>query len=453
MNTIGILSSIKNENEQYIIEWIDYHTALGIDHFYIFDESRDYSLKFLQNRYKPHVFVYHKPYTNCIDNYNDFLTNVKNNNISDYWLTMIDPNQYISLYEHDNVKNFLNYISLNKGSLVVNTKSFGSNGHKEKVNKPVVERFTKCAMTINNYVKSIFVLSNIEPNKTNKKFVENKDVVNLKYPFTQRDQWNNIVYGNKISQHHNNKKKENIQYSILINVYETKSEEEWKTFVNNDSTNQFSYNYINFIDKHANKVNDFNVSNFYKKNIKVETNIPVNEIGLQTTIDTESKEIQVEPTCNDFSIQTDHVLSRNKSCQTDVEIAHSILTNKSAQTDVEIAHSILTNKSAQTDVEIAHSILTNKSAQTDDHWTHHIIDLLKEIITTNPVQIDETKTGINAIMILNMTKNLSYTERSFLLQQMGISEKEFQKSMNTLSHIPQEHVNSMIEKYKTKYNK
>ena len=52
-----------------------------------------------------------------------------------------------------------------------------------------------------------------------------------------------------------------------------------------------------------------------------------------------------------------------------------------------------------------------------------------------------------------MTKNLSNTERSFLLQQMGISEREFQKSMNTLSHIPQEHVNNMIEKYKTKYNK
>ena len=281
----------------------------------------------------------------------------------------------------------------------------------------------------------------------------NFDIVNLKYPFTQRDQWNNIVYGNKISQHHNNKKKENIQYSILINVYETKSEEEWKTFVNNDSTNQFSYNYINFIDKYANKVNDFNVSNFYKKNIKVETNIPVNEIGLQTTIDTESKEIQVTPMYINHLIQTDNILSRNKSCQTDVDIARSTLSNQSSQTDVDIARSTLSNQSSQTDVDIARSTLSNQSSQTDDHWTHHIIDLLKEIITTNPVQINETKTGSNAIMILNMTKNLSNTERSFLLQQMGISEREFQKSMNTLSHIPQEHVNNMIEKYKTKYNK
>ena len=436
--TIGILCSIKNENEEkYIIEWIDYHKALGVDHFYIFDESTKHSLKFLQNKYKSTVFVYHKPASKSIDNYNDFLSNIESNNISDFWLTIIDHNQYISLYKHHNIKECLNALELNKGSLVVNTKSFGSNGHKYKDDKPVVERFTKCAMNINNYMKSIFVLSNIEPNKTNKKFVENKDIVNLKYPFTQRDQWNNIVYGNKISQHHNNKKKENIQYSILINVYETKSEEEWKTFVNNDSTNQFSYNYINFIDKYANKVNDFNVSNFYKKNIKVETNIPVNEIGLQTTIDTESKEIQVTPMYINHLIQTDNILSRNKSCQTDVDIARSTLSNQSSQTDVDIAR----------------STLSNQSSQTDDHWTHHIIDLLKEIITTNPVQINETKTGSNAIMILNMTKNLSNTERSFLLQQMGISEREFQKSMNTLSHIPQEHVNNMIEKYKTKYNK
>ena len=34
--TIGILCSIKNENEQYLIEWIDYHKALGVDNFYIF---------------------------------------------------------------------------------------------------------------------------------------------------------------------------------------------------------------------------------------------------------------------------------------------------------------------------------------------------------------------------------------------------------------------------------
>ena len=418
--TIGILCCIKNENEKYIIEWIDYHKALGVDHFYILDESTKHSLKFLQNKYKSTVFVYHKPSSKSIDNYNEFLLNIESNNISDFWLTIIDHNQYISLYKYHNIKECLNALELNKGSLVVNTKSFGSNGHKYKDDKPVVERFTKCSKQFNNSVRSVFVLSCIEPKKSNKKFIENIDIVNLKYPFLQKDQFNNDVHGNKII-HNSKSRQETNSFTIQINTYETKSEEEWKTFVDNDTSKQFSYNYIHYIDKYANEVNDYNACNFYKKNIKIESNTLVTEIGLQTSWDTESKEIQVEPTCSDFSIQTDHVLSRNKSCQTDVEITHSIL--------------------------------SNKSAQTDDHWTHHIIDLLNEIITTNPVQIDETKIGINAIMILNMTKNLSNTERNFLLQQMGISEREFQRSMNTLSHIPQEHVNSMIEKYKTKHNK
>ena len=419
---IGILCSINNENEQYVIEWIDYHKALGIDHFYIFDESAQNSLKFLQNKYKSGVFVYHKPSSKSIDNYNNFLLNIQNNNISDFWLTMIKCNHYISLYKHSNIKDCLNTLQLNTGSLVVNTKSFGSNGHKQKDNKPVVERFTKCSKHFNTSIRSIFVTSSIQPNKSNKKIIENTDVVNLKYPFLQKDQFHNIVHGNKLTYNRNGSNSFHENTSIIqINIYETKSEEEWKTFVDNDTSKQFSYNYINFIDKYANDVNDYNACNFYNKNIKVVSNVIVNEIGLQTSWDTESKEIQVKPICNNFSIQTDNVLSRNKSCQTDVDIYNSML--------------------------------SNKSAQTDDHWKHHIIDLLKEIITTNPVKIDETKTGINAIMILNMTKNLSNTEKSFLLQQMGISEREFQKSMNTLSHIPQEHVNSMIEKYKAKHNK
>jgi hypothetical protein len=422
MKTIGILASIQGEDENYIVEWIDYHMALGVTHFYIYDESNKNCLHFLKNRYTSNVFIYHKPLSKNIENYNNFFENVNNNNISDFWIAIINCNQYIALHEHNNIIECMNYLEFYKGSLVINTKTFGSNGKLHKENYPTVERFTKCSATHNESIKSIVVLNNIESKKN--KYIENNDIVNLKYPFYHRDQWNNTVQGNKVK--YNNTK---CQYCktltnciIQINTYETKSHEEWKRFIENDQYKQYSFNYVHIVDKFANEVDDYTACNFSKKHLKATSTTLVDEIGVQTYCSMESKEIQVQPLNREFSIQTDHVLSRNKS--------------------------------SQTDVEIARSINSNKSAQTDDHWTHHIIELLQEIVSNRPpIPIDETKPGINAIMILNMTKNLGNTERSFLLQQMGISEKEFQKTIDTLSHIPQEHVNSMIEKYKTKHNK
>ncbi|GEL51941.1 hypothetical protein AD944_00595 [Acetobacter tropicalis] len=144
-----ILTTVRNEGI-YLLEWIAYHKALGVEHFFIYsndnDDSSDQLLEclsaldeitWIENPVKNPVGIQFKAYSHA-------LTILPH--ILDYkWCFLIDSDEFISLNTrkfHD-VNSFLNWISYwATDSIAINWKFIASENVKnlQDVFSPLIER-------------------------------------------------------------------------------------------------------------------------------------------------------------------------------------------------------------------------------------------------------------------------------------------------------------------------
>ena len=133
----------------YIEEWFKFHIGVGVDHFYIYDNSDDNELaKFASptitvdvvsgGRMQPYV------YNTCLTTYK-FETR---------WLAFIDIDEFLVPKKVNSLKEILPAYE-KYPALCPHWKFFGSAGQLEYSNKPVIERFTKCQVGTDEHVKSI----------------------------------------------------------------------------------------------------------------------------------------------------------------------------------------------------------------------------------------------------------------------------------------------------------
>ena len=162
--TICLFACAKNE-ELYISEWLYYHLKLGFDKIIIYDTSDDYSLEKMHFIEHDNIEIHHKP------NYNKPFKHelridefIQNEKIIDRFthVAVIDIDEFIVLKKHNNIKDFMNFINLKDGCLGINWRLFGSNNNKEYFLSPVLNRFIKCNKLLNNHVKCISVLKDVE---------------------------------------------------------------------------------------------------------------------------------------------------------------------------------------------------------------------------------------------------------------------------------------------------
>lgn len=150
---LSICAICKNESK-YLEEWIQYHTKIGIEHFYLYEndsEPIDATWEIITKL--PTLITGNQikgsarqaaAYNNCIAKY-------KNDS---RWIAFIDIDEFIVPRKTNDLKVFLeNYEDF--ASLRIHWKLFGSNGELEYKNKPVIERFTHCQQDINPHVKAI----------------------------------------------------------------------------------------------------------------------------------------------------------------------------------------------------------------------------------------------------------------------------------------------------------
>lgn len=153
-NKVALVCIAKAE-KLYITEWISYYVKLGISHIYIYDNSDDNELKYLNNT---NITVI--PFSGKmkqIPAYNDFLQKYKNN--YDY-VAFFDCDEFLVLKKHNNISDFC-IEHIKSGGLGINWYFFGNNGHEKYNDKPVLERFTKRQKQMNNHVKTIVKCSDI----------------------------------------------------------------------------------------------------------------------------------------------------------------------------------------------------------------------------------------------------------------------------------------------------
>lgn len=135
---------IKDENE-YLEEWLKWHIALGIEHFYIYDHESKYPVaQFVKSlgtdisqlvtviRFDgKHDFAQHDAYNNCLSKFAQ----------ESRWIGFFDSDEMLHILEEGKtLKDILQEFEDNAG-LFIGWQVYGANGQIKKSSRPVRERF------------------------------------------------------------------------------------------------------------------------------------------------------------------------------------------------------------------------------------------------------------------------------------------------------------------------
>ena len=213
---LSVCASIKNEGP-YLLEWIEYHRMLGVEHFYIYDNNsiddpqeilKDYIDKgIVEYKVWPmHPYGQIGAFKDCIQKYKDH----------SYWIGFIDIDEYIVPIRTETISDFLKKYEGSNG-IGINWMIYGSSGHLKKPEGLTIENFIKHSETSlydNKIIKSI-----VNPRQvcevTNQhffKFKDNSYVLDEDMEMIDTDSETKIHKSGK----------------IRINHYFTRSHEEWE---------------------------------------------------------------------------------------------------------------------------------------------------------------------------------------------------------------------------------
>lgn len=148
---VALVCIAKNE-DNYIKEWVEYHTKLGFDHICIYQNDWRCSVQ-LDNTT---IMDFDGP-NRQTEAYNNFLRYWHN----DYdWVAFLDVDEFLVLKKHSNVKDFIQDYQQHD-VIGINWVLFGDNGLTFDGNYNVLSRFTKRQIGVVPLVKCI---SRVKPN-------------------------------------------------------------------------------------------------------------------------------------------------------------------------------------------------------------------------------------------------------------------------------------------------
>lgn len=133
---------IKDENE-YINEWLSWHTQLGFEHFYIYDNGSKIPIHdSVKESYLPLcTFIDYSTGYSCLqlDCYNHALNTYGEET---KWLAFVDTDEFIRTVDGSNINKFLKDYECYDG-LYIRWIMYNANGLKHKDSRPQRERFTQ----------------------------------------------------------------------------------------------------------------------------------------------------------------------------------------------------------------------------------------------------------------------------------------------------------------------
>lgn len=219
------LSCICKENLQDIVEWIEYHKAIGVDYFILYNNDNMNDLKKLLPEYLKNVTSVVEWYPNDISlSYNDFdkrqissqIHCIKN--YSDFrWIGFLDIDEFIVLLDIHrlNIKEYLTDYE-NYDGVCLHWLMFGSNNLITKQESTIYSYTQSCPNNAaNQHIKSIINPKAYIPEHTNPHFM-----------CTKRGSVN--VYKNPVTSAFGDGEKPIIDHLMRINHYYTKSLEDFQ---------------------------------------------------------------------------------------------------------------------------------------------------------------------------------------------------------------------------------
>lgn len=206
---------LAKDEQDYITEWLEWHNAIGVDHFYIYDNNSVVPLrKSIPKHYQSkctiidfsgnHRHTQMECYAHCLKHYKN----------ESHWMAFIDADEFIRLIDNVNINSFLQEFEPYTG-IYIGWINYNANGLEKQDARPVRERFTQRMTTYPNWMakgKSIVQMDQVtgmsahcplmHPNKPNMVLSDHNPMTNP---------WMSDFPENR----------------IVIDHYYTKSYEEW----------------------------------------------------------------------------------------------------------------------------------------------------------------------------------------------------------------------------------
>ena len=153
------LCCIAKDEAPYIKEWVLYHSMLGVEHFFIYDNGGtpvSESLGELANL--PHITILNTPNRAMqLPAYNHCLTEFGN---EFNWIAFIDVDEFLCPAKGDDIRPLLAEFEP-YGGLALSWRLFTSNGHETRPDGLVIENYTRYVREKTAHIKSI-----VQPRKT-----------------------------------------------------------------------------------------------------------------------------------------------------------------------------------------------------------------------------------------------------------------------------------------------
>jgi hypothetical protein len=156
-----VVTSVRNES-LWIVEWIAYYRALGVDYFLIYtNDNTDRSMELfgylgqlpyievhenvIKSGAPPQRVAFNKAFKRIVE-------------LRPEWVICIDPDEYLNIKFRDNLTSFFTSFP-DCDAIAINWRFFGSSGLQHKGVGFTTERFLKCSLAdfkLNRHFKSAF---------------------------------------------------------------------------------------------------------------------------------------------------------------------------------------------------------------------------------------------------------------------------------------------------------
>lgn len=165
---LGLVAIFRGEDD-YLVEWIEFHKMMGVDHFILYDNGLENSSQVLLKPYIENGLVTHIPFpdipglrdgryadTLSIQQmaYADFIKRFKHHF---KYILQLDIDEFLFPKSHNSITEILNeYDDSKLARIEINWTNFGDSGHLTKPRGLVINNFTKSgSQVVPQVVKSI----------------------------------------------------------------------------------------------------------------------------------------------------------------------------------------------------------------------------------------------------------------------------------------------------------
>lgn len=249
----------KNE-DHYIDEWITYHTKLGFDYIYVYQNNWRYSGN--KQQFNNVHWIEFDGEAKQLESYDNF---IKHQLVNYDWAAFFDVDEFLCFKTYTNVKSFLkNYNEYN--AIGINWRLFGNNSQTHIINNnySLLNRFTMAEYIQNIHIKTIIHNKNIN----NIRFIDPHSIANsLTTDFTINTKKTKFINGPF---------NYDFDTNVQLNHYYSKTLEEFiniklkrgrsDVLLNNTNISEH-YDIQKFSMHNKNDVEDLTAKNFYLSNI------------------------------------------------------------------------------------------------------------------------------------------------------------------------------------------